>query len=100
MVCDYVGLVGVLLLFPNTDLEDATEEFVIPVMDKRVRRQWKRRYSQLRLLLQIGLDQASRASSVCIRTEGVGKIKVTYIDFSEEHAPDEPAAKICFIFKV
>ena len=43
MVCDYVGLVGVLLLFPNTDLEDATEEFVIPVMDKRVRRQWKRR---------------------------------------------------------
>ena len=43
MVCDYVGLVGVLLLFPNTDLEDATEEFVIPVMDKRVRRQWIRR---------------------------------------------------------
>ena len=63
MVCDYVGLVGVLLLFPNTYLEDATEEFVIPVMDKRVRRQWIRR-KPAKAITDRTRDQASRASSV------------------------------------
>ena len=54
-----MGLVGVLLLFPNT----TTEESVIPVMDKRVRRQWIRR-KPAKAITDRTRDQASRASSV------------------------------------